>query len=65
MVRMKTYSTRHRRPHLIPVPYSIRPDHLDRGLRMLRALRLKLQATPGQPPRVAQFEFDFRMSKRA
>jgi hypothetical protein len=62
-MRMKRYSTRYRRPHLIRVPYSIRPDHLDRGLRMLRALRLKLQATP--QPRASQFEFDFRMSKRA
>ena len=30
--------------HLLPVPYSVRPDRLERGIRMLRALRLSLAA---------------------
>ena len=55
---MKTYSTRYRRPTLLPVPYSPRPDRLDRGIRMLRALRLSLAAQP-EPVRVRQCEFNF------
>ena len=62
--RMKTYSNRYRRSTLIPVPYSYRPDRFERGLRMLRALRLSLAAaTP--PSRVQQREFDFVRPKRA
>jgi hypothetical protein len=46
------------RSTLLPVPYSVRPDRLERGIRMLRALRLALAA---QPPiiHVRQCEFDF------
>ena len=58
--RMKTYSTRsHRsRSTLMPVPYSVRPDRLERGIRLLRALRLSLAA---QPPiiQARQCEFEF------
>ena len=62
---MKTYSNRNRsRSNLIPVPYSARPDRLERGIRMLRALRLSLAA---QPPIIhaRQCEFDFAMRKGA
>ena len=58
MARMKTYSTRYRRSTLIPVPYSYRPDRLERGIRMLRALRLSLAAATA-PVRGQQREFDF------
>ncbi len=58
IVRMKTYSTRNRRRTLLPVPYSVRPDRLERGIRMLRALRLSLVAV--QPAiRTQQCEFEF------
>ena len=64
--RMKTSSTRFRRSRstLLPVPYSVRPDRLERGIRMLRALRLSLAA---QPPIVhaRQCEFDFAGRKAA
>ncbi len=63
---MKTYSTRSRRTRstLLPVPYSVRPDRLERGIRMLRALRLSLAA---QPPIIhaRQCEFDFGLRKAA
>jgi hypothetical protein len=63
---MKTYSTRSRRTRstLLPVPYSVRPDRLERGIRMLRALRLSLAA---QPPIIhaRQCEFDFALRKTA
>lgn len=58
---MKTYSTRHRRSTLLPVPYSFRPDRLERGIRMLRALRLSL-ATSTPQRRVQQCEFNFSLS---
>lgn len=60
---MKTYSTRHRRPTLLPVPYSVRPDRLERGIRLLRALRLSLAAQPA-PLRAQQSEFSFAMADR-
>ena len=60
--RMKTYSTRHRRRTLLPVPYSVRPDRLERGIRLLRALRLSLAAQP-PAPRVQQREFEFALQK--
>ena len=63
---MKTYSNRDQRSrsNLIPVPYSVRPDRFERGIRMLRALRLSLAA---QPPIIhtRQCEFDFAMRKAA
>ena len=64
--RMKTSSNRYRRSRstLLPVPYSVRPDRLERGIRMLRALRLSLAA---QPPIIhtRQCEFDFGLRKTA
>jgi hypothetical protein len=62
MARMKHYSNRYRRGTLLPVPYSVRPDRLERGIRMLRAFRLSL-ATPAVPPRAQQCEFEFALGK--
>lgn len=63
MAGMKTYSTRYRRSTLLPVPYSVRPDRLERGIRLLRALRLSLAAqTP--MPRAQQCEFEFALAGR-
>jgi len=56
--RMKNYSTRYRRSTLLPVPYSVRPDRLERGIRLLRALRLSLAASE-PAPRARQCEFEF------
>ena len=60
---MKKYSTRHRRNTLLPVPYSLRPDHLERGLRMLRSLRLSLVTAPISVARPEQREFNFATQK--
>ena len=62
MAHMKTYSTRYRRSTLLPVPYSTRPDRLDRGIRMLRALRISL-AKQTVSPRAQQCEFPFTLPK--
>jgi len=59
---MKTYSTRHRRSTLLPVPYSFRPDRLERGIRMLRSFRLSL-AVQTPTPRIQQCEFAFSAGK--
>ncbi len=61
--RMKTYSTRYRRGTLLPVPYSCRPDRLERGIRMLRALRLSLAASQIASVRPQQCEFEFALQK--
>lgn len=61
---MKTYSTRYRRPTLLPVPYSLRPDRLERGIRMFRALRLSLATAAGETLRPQQCEFDFAVPRR-
>lgn len=63
IVGMKHYSNRYRRSTLLPVPYSTRPDRLERGIRMLRALRLSLAASPMPQARPQQCEFQFAMSK--
>jgi hypothetical protein len=66
MARMKTYSTRYRRRTLLPVPYSLRPDRLERGIRMLRALRLSLAAQPaGVQAQQCEFEFAFSPARQA
>ena len=61
---MKRYSTRYHRSRatLIPVPYSVRPDRLERGIRLLRALRLSLAAQPSIL-RAQQCEFEFAGGK--
>ncbi|HEX8899444.1 MAG TPA: hypothetical protein VF751_12160 [Chthoniobacterales bacterium] len=61
---MKRYKTRYPRRHLLAVPYSVRPDRLERGLRVLRALRHSLAAVPPMP-RPQQIEFNFPLAKRA
>ena len=61
---MKRYKTRYPRRHLLAVPYSVRPDHIERGLRILRALRHSLAAVPPLA-RPQQKEFDFIVAKRA
>jgi hypothetical protein len=47
-----------RRQKLLPVPYSVRPDRIERGLQILRALRLQHQ-TPAASPQAKQTEFHF------
>jgi hypothetical protein len=61
---MKTYKVRYPRRHLLAVPYSVRPDRIERGLRILRALRHTLAAVPALT-RPQQKEFDFIVAKCA
>ena len=61
---MKRYKIRYPRRHLLAVPYSVRPDRIERGLRILRALRHSLAAVPPMP-RPQQEEFEFIVAKRA
>ena len=61
---MKRYKTHYPRRSLLSVPYSVRPDRIERGLRILRALRFSIAAaTPASRPQ--QREFDFILSRRA
>jgi hypothetical protein len=61
---MKRYKTRSPRCHLLAVPYSVRPDRIERGLRILRALRHSLAAvSPVSRPQ--QKEFEFIVARRA
>ena len=60
---MKHYLNRHRRRTLLPVPYSVRPDRLERGIRILRALRLSLDTPPVACMRPQQCEFEFALGK--
>ena len=61
---MKRSKIRYPRRNLLAVPYSVRPDRIERGLRILRALRLSLAAV-SPVPRPQQKEFDFALAKRA
>ena len=61
---MKRSKIRYPRRHLLAVPYSVRPDRIERGLRILRALRESLAAVPPLP-RPHQKEFDFILAKQA
>jgi hypothetical protein len=61
---MKRYKTHYPRRNLLAVPYSVRPDRIERGLRILRALRRSLSAAAPMP-RPQQEEFDFIVAKRA
>ena len=61
---MKRYKTRYPRRNLLAVPYSVRPDRIERGLRILRALRHSLAAVPPMP-RPQQKEFDFVVAGQA
>jgi hypothetical protein len=56
---MKRYKTRYPRRNLLVVPYSVRPDRIERGLRILRALRHSLSAAAAPVPRPQQKEFEF------
>ena len=62
---MKRYKIHYPRRNLIAVPYSVRPDRIERGLRILRALRYSIAAVPAPATRPQQREFDFIVSKRA
>jgi hypothetical protein len=62
---MKRYKTRYPRRNLLAVPYSVRPDRMERGLRILRALRHSLSTIATPLPRPRQKEFDFVVAKRA
>jgi hypothetical protein len=62
---MKRYKTRYPRRNLLAVPYSVRPDRIERGLRILRALRHSLSTAAVPLPRPQQKEFDFPLAKRA
>lgn len=62
MKRSKTYLPRH---SLLPVPYSVRPDRIERGLRILRALRFSIAAATAPVSRPQQREFNFILSGRA
>jgi hypothetical protein len=61
---MKRSKIRYPRRSLLAVPYSVRPDRIERGLRILRALRLSLAAV-APLPRPQQKEFEFIVAKRA
>ena len=61
---MKRTKIRYPRRHLLAVPYSVRPDRIERGLRILRALRQSLAAV-SPAPRPQQKEFEFALAKRA
>ena len=61
---MKRSKIRYPRRHLLAVPYSVRPDRIERGLRILRALRHSLAAVPPLP-RPQQKEFEFVAARRA
>jgi hypothetical protein len=62
---MKRYKTHYPRRNLLAVPYSVRPDRIERGLRILRALRHSLSTAAAPLPRPQQKEFDFALAKRA
>ena len=62
---MKRYKTHYPRRNLLAVPYSVRPDRMERGLRILRALRHSLSAAAAPLPRPQQKEFDFVVATRA
>jgi hypothetical protein len=62
---MKRYKTHYPRRNLLSVPYSVRPDRIERGLRILRALRFSIAASGAPVSRPQQGEFDFIHPRRA
>jgi hypothetical protein len=64
-VAMKRYKIHQPRRNLLSVPPSVRPDRIERGLRILRALRYSIAAAAAPLSRPQQREFDFILSKRA
>jgi hypothetical protein len=62
---MKRYKTHYPRRNLLSVPYSVRPDRIERGLRILRALRFSIAASATPVSRPQQREFEFIRPRRA
>jgi hypothetical protein len=62
---MKRYKTHYLRRSLLSVPYSVRPDRIERGLRILRALRFSIAATAAPVSRPHQREFEFILSPKS
>jgi hypothetical protein len=62
MKRSKIHSSRR---NLLTVPPSVRPDRIERGLQVLRALRLSLAGVDAPATRPTQCEFPFVVSRRA
>ena len=61
---MKRYKIHSPRRNLLTVPPSVRPDRIERGLRILRALRFSLAAIEVPVSRPQQGEFTFILSQR-
>jgi len=61
---MKRSKIHYTRRNLLSIPPSVRPDRLERGLRILRALRLSLVTVNAPLLRPQQKEFDFVLSQR-
>jgi hypothetical protein len=62
---MKRSKTHYPRRNLLSVPYSVRPDRIERGLRILRALRFSIATAAAPVSRPQQREFNFILSRRA
>lgn len=62
---MKRYKIHQPRHNLLSVPPSVRPDRIERGLRILRALRYSLAAVDAPASRPQQVEFAFSLSRKA
>ena len=62
---MKRYKTHYPRRSLLSVPYSVRPDRIERGLRILRALRFSIAASTTPVSRPQQGEFEFIRPRKA
>ena len=62
---MKRYKIHSPRRNLLTVPRSVRPDRLERGLRILRALRFSIAAADAPVSRPQQREFPFILSRKA
>ncbi len=61
---MKRYKIHSSRRNLLTVPRSVRPDRMERGLRILRALRFSLATADAPVSRPQQREFPFILSRR-
>ena len=60
---MKRYKIHSSRRNLLTVPPSTRPDRVERGLRILRALRFSIAAIEVPVSRPKQVEFTFVPSR--
>jgi hypothetical protein len=61
---MKRSKIHYARRNLLSIPPSVRPDRLERGLRILRALRVSLAGVNAPVLRPQQREFEFIISAR-